>query len=161
MYVFESRNRDNLASAVTWVAGLLIRFNKISILCICFLYRIPGHFIFIGSAHSHRRASSGDVGDCQVWYWEYNKTSKYFIRLRWIHIVCIKFSELKLIKIVIFWVYYTICFDFSLCRNFFGIIFQLFELLCLAKDHWREFSRQTAHMVQIVISTRYKMVYIS
>ena len=36
-----------------------------------------------------------------------------------------KFSVLKLIEIVISWVYYTIPFGFSFFRHFWGIIFQL------------------------------------
>ena len=40
---------------------------------------------------------------------------------------------LKLIEIVIVWVYYTIPFCFNLFRHFGGITFQLFKLLCLAK----------------------------
>ena len=61
-----------------------------------------------------------------------------------------KFSELKLIEIVILWVYYTIPYDFSLFRHFRSITFYLFKLLCLAKDHWRGFSSRNAHMVHIV-----------
>ena len=38
------------------------------------------------------------------------------------------------------WVYYTIPFGLSLFRHFWGIIFHIFELLCLAKDNWRGFS---------------------
>ena len=34
-----------------------------------------------------------------------------------------KFSELKLIEIVILWVYYTMPYDFSLFRHFLGITF--------------------------------------
>ena len=37
----------------------------------------------------------------------------------------IKFSVLKLIEIVILWVYYTIPFGFSLFRHLLGITFQL------------------------------------
>ena len=50
------------------------------------------------------------------------------------------FPKLKLIKIVILWVYYTIPFDFSLFRHFWSITFHLFKLLNLAKCHWRGFS---------------------
>ena len=41
----------------------------------------------------------------------------------------------------------------AICRmiwHFWGITFQLFELLCLAKDHWRGFSTRNAHMVHFV-----------
>ena len=40
-----------------------------------------------------------------------------------------KFSVLKLIEIVILWVYYTIPFDFSLLRHFLVITFQLFKCI--------------------------------
>ena len=49
----------------------------------------------------------------------------------------IKIFCVKLIEIVILWVYYTISFSFSLFRHFWGITFQLFKKLPLAKDHWR------------------------
>ena len=61
-----------------------------------------------------------------------------------------KFSDLKLNEIVILLVYYTIPFDFSSFWYFWGIHFQLLNLLCLAKDHWRGFSTRNAHMVHIV-----------
>ena len=61
-----------------------------------------------------------------------------------------KFSVLKLIEIVILWVYYTIPFGFSLFRHFWLLTFQPFKLHCLAKDHWRGFSTRNAHMVHIV-----------
>ena len=38
---------------------------------------------------------------------------------------------------------------------------QLFELHCLAKDHWRGFSTRNAHMVHIVNLIRLKMVLTS
>ena len=61
-----------------------------------------------------------------------------------------KFAVLKLIEIVILWVYYTIPFGFSFFRHFWDIIFQPFQLLSLAKDHWRGFNTRNAHMVHIV-----------
>ena len=61
---------------------------------------------------------------------------------------CFLVSGLKLIEIVILRVYYTIPFGSSFFR-YFGIIFQLFELLSLAKDHWRGFNARNAHMVHI------------
>ena len=75
--------------------------------------------------------------------------AKFYGRLQLIRSVlwASKFSELKLIEIVILWAYYTIPFGFSLFRNFWSITFYLFKLLCLAKDHWRGFS------------TPFKMVY--
>ena len=45
-----------------------------------------------------------------------------------------------LIEIVILWVYYTIPFSLSFFRQFWGIIFPLFQLLSLAKDHCRKFN---------------------
>ena len=61
-----------------------------------------------------------------------------------------KFAVLKLIEIVILWVYYAIPFGFSFFRHFWDIIFQPFQLLSLAKDHWRGFNTRNAHMVHIV-----------
>ena len=59
--------------------------------------------------------------------------AKFYGRLRIIRSVLrvSKFSVLKLIEIVILWVYYTIPFGFSLFRHFLGITFQH----RLAKDH--------------------------
>ena len=64
-------------------------------------------------------------------------------------LIC-KLPVLKLIEIVILWVYYTIPFDLSFFRHFWVIVFQLFHLLSLAKDHWRGFNTRNAHMVHIV-----------
>ena len=72
-----------------------------------------------------------------------------------------KFSVLKLIEIVILWVYYTIPFGLSLIWPFWGITFQLFELLCVAKDHWRGFSTRNVHMIHIVNNIRFRIVYTS
>ena len=72
-----------------------------------------------------------------------------------------KFAVLKLIEIVILWVYYTIPLGFSFFRHFWGIIFQPFQLLSLAKVHWRGFNTRNAHMVHIVNLIRFKMVYTS
>ena len=69
-----------------------------------------------------------------------------------------KFSVLKLIEIVILWVYYTIPFGLSFFRHFWGIIVQLFKLLSLAKDHRRGFNTRNAHMVYIDRNAH--MVYI-
>ena len=68
------------------------------------------------------------------------------------------FSVLKLIEIVILWVYYTIPFGFSLFRHFGYHIFTFqihihistFKLLRLAKDHRRGFITRNTHMVHIV-----------
>ena len=64
--------------------------------------------------------------------------AKFYGRLRLIRSVlrASRFSVLKLIKIVILWVY-------------------------LAKDHWRGFITRHAHMVHIVNQTWVKMVYTS
>ena len=51
------------------------------------------------------------------------------------------FSVLKMIEIVILWVYFTIPFGSSLFRQFLGITFQ---------NHWRRFSTRNAHKVHIV-----------
>ena len=89
--------------------------------------------------------------------------AKFYSRLRLIRSVlrASKFSVLKFTEIVILWVYYTIPFGFSLFLHFWGIDFQLLKLLCLAKDHWRGFSTQNAHMVHVVNLIRFKMVYTS
>ena len=47
--------------------------------------------------------------------------------------ICVT-NFIKLIEIVILWVYYTIPFGFSLFWHFWDIIFQPFQLLSLAKD---------------------------
>ena len=60
-----------------------------------------------------------------------------------------KYNELWSIFSLL-WVNYTIPFGFSFFRHFLGITFQLFELLCLAKDHWWGLSTWNAHMVHIV-----------
>ena len=47
-----------------------------------------------------------------------------------------KFSVLKLIEVVILWVYYTIPFGLSFFRHFLALFFQLLQLLSFfAKDH--------------------------
>ena len=63
--------------------------------------------------------------------------AKFYGRLRLIRSVLrsSKLSVLKLIEIVILWVYYALSFGFSLFRHFWGITFQLFKFLCLAKGH--------------------------
>ena len=71
------------------------------------------------------------------------------------------FLNLKLIEIVILWVYHTIPFGFNLFWQRLVITFQLFKLHCLAKDHWRGFRTRNAHMVHVVDLIRLKMVYTS
>ena len=53
----------------------------------------------------------------------------------------------------------NIPFGFSLFWYLWGIIFQLFKLHCLAKDHWGGFSARNAHMVHIVINPIHIGVY--
>ena len=52
-------------------------------------------------------------------------------------------------------------FGLSFFWYFCDISFQLFKLLCLAKNHWWVFCTQNAHMVHIVNEIRFKMVYTS
>ena len=52
-------------------------------------------------------------------------------------------------------------FGFSFFWCFYDISFQLFKLLCLAKNHWWGFCARNAHMVHIVNEIRFKMVYTS
>ena len=52
-------------------------------------------------------------------------------------------------------------FGFSFFWYFCDISFQLFKLLCLAKNHWWRFCNRNAHMVHIVNKIIFKMVYIS
>ena len=46
------------------------------------------------------------------------------------------FSVLKLVEIVILWVYFIIPFDFRLFRPFGASLFIFLKLHCLAEDHW-------------------------
>ena len=52
-------------------------------------------------------------------------------------------------------------FGFNFFWYFCDISFQLFKLLCLAKNHWWGFCTRNAHMVHIVNEIRFKMVYTS
>ena len=54
---------------------------------------------------------------------------------------------LKLIEIVILWVYYTIPFGFSLIRHFLAISFNFLSFFRLTKDHWWRFGTRNAHMI--------------
>ena len=72
------------------------------------------------------------------------------------------FSVLKFIEIVILWIYYMTSLLASASFWYFcDISFQLFKLLCLAKNHWWELCTRNAHMVHIVNEIRFKMVYTS
>ena len=97
-----------------------------------------------------RKLSGPDVS-CWTSDQRYHGENSFYGRLRLIRSVlrASKFSVLKLISIVILWVYNTIHFGFSLFRHFWGILFQLIKLLCLAKDHWRGFSTRNAYIVHI------------
>ena len=69
----------------------------------------------------------------------------------WTIIYFVKFISLKMDYVCIYLrVYYTIPFGFTLFRHFLAYIFNLFQLLSLAKYHWRGFSTRNAHMVHIV-----------
>ena len=69
---------------------------------------------------------------------------------------------LKFIEIVILWIYYMESLLASASFWYFcDISFQLFKILCLAKNHWRWFCAPNAHMVHIVNDIRFKMVYTS
>ena len=82
------------------------------------------------------------LGECQCW-WTRESTrvhvTKFYGRLRLFRnynvLRASKYPVLELIEIVILWVYYAIPFGFSLFRPFDDITFQLFKLLCFAKDH--------------------------
>ena len=106
------------------------------------------------------------LGECHCWWTSESPrahVAKFYGRLRLIRSVlrASKFSVLKLIEIVIFGVHYTIHFGFNLLRHFWDNTFQLLKLLCLDKDHWWGFSTRNAHMVHIVYSIWFKMVYTS
>ena len=104
------------------------------------------------------------LGECHCWWTKEfpgAHVANFYGRLRLICSVlrASKLSVLKLIEIVFFGVYYTFPFGLSFFRHFWIIIFPPFEILCLAKDHWREFSIRNAHTVHIVNWIRFKMVY--
>ena len=106
------------------------------------------------------------LGECHCWWTKESPrahVAKFYGRLRLIRSVlrASKFAVLKLIEIVILWVYYTTPFGFSFFRHFWDINFQPFQLLSFAKDHWRGFNTRNAHMVHIVNLIRFKMVYTS
>ena len=76
--------------------------------------------------------------------------------LRASHFPCLRFIE-----IVILWVYYTIHFGSTLFCTFRLLGLSYFKLLCLAKDHFRGFSTQNAHMIHVVnlIRVRISKIY--
>ena len=70
--------------------------------------------------------------ECHCWWTKESpraQIAKFYGRLRLFRSVlrASKFSELKLIEIVILWVYNTIPYGFSLFRHFLDITFQLFK----------------------------------
>ena len=64
----------------------------------------------------------------------------------------VAFESIKIFRVKIDWNcnFVGISFGLSLIWHFWGITFQLFELLFLAQYHWRGFSTRNAHMVHIV-----------
>ena len=71
------------------------------------------------------------LGECHCWWTRESPRAhvgKFYGRLRLIRSIlrASKFSELKLIEIVILWVYYTIPYGLSLFRHFLDITFLLF-----------------------------------
>ena len=73
------------------------------------------------------------LDECQCWWTKESPrahVAKFYGRLRLICSVlrASKFAVLKLIEIVILWIYYTIPFGFSFFRHFWDIIFQPFQL---------------------------------
>ena len=95
------------------------------------------------------------LGECHCWWTKESpraQVGKIYGRLRLIRSIlrASNFSMLKLIEIVILWVYYTIPFGFNLFRHLLSITSQLFKLLCFAKDHWRGSSTQNVHLVHII-----------
>ena len=87
--------------------------------------------------------------------------AEFYRRLRLIRSVlrASTFSVLKLIEIVILWVYYTLPLDFSLFLALSGNHSKLLNALCLAKDHWAGFITRNGHMAHTVNLIRFKMVY--
>ena len=106
------------------------------------------------------------LGECHCWWTSESPrahVAKFSVDFSWV----VAFEEhqnfpcLKLIEIVILWVYYTIPFGFNLFWHLLVITFQLLKLHCLAGDRWRGFGARNAHMVHIVNLIRLKMVYTS
>ena len=129
------------------------------------LVMFPG-FEFRTSVSTPLLVQQSCICECHCWWTSESPrthVAKFYGRLRLIRSVwrASNFCVLKLTQIVILWVYYTIHFGFSLFWHFWGINFQLLELLSLAKNHWRGFSTRNAHMVHIVNLIRLKMVYTS
>ena len=68
------------------------------------------------------------LGECHCWWTRESPrahVTKFYGRLRLIRSIlrASKFSELKLIEIVILWVYYTIPYGFGLFRHFWASLF--------------------------------------
>ena len=95
------------------------------------------------------------LGECHYWFTSESPralVTKFYDRLLLSRGVsrASNSSVLKLIEIVVLWVYNIIPFSFSLFQNFVDITFQFLNLLCLDKDHWWGFSTRNAHMVHVV-----------
>ena len=73
----------------------------------------------------------------------------------------VAFKSIKIVRVKIDWncnfvglLHHPIWLKLDLAL--WSITFQLFELLCKAKDHWRGFSTRNAHMVHILIKSDLK-----
>ena len=105
------------------------------------------------------------LGDCHCWWTRVSPrahVAKFYVRLQiWV----LRFETIKIFRVEIYWnrnvvdLLHGIPIGFSFFWYFYDISFQLFKLLCLAKDHWWGFSTRNAHMVHIVNEIRFKMVY--
>ena len=107
------------------------------------------------------------LGECHCWWTRVSPrahVAKFYYRLQLICSVlrASKFSVLKFIEIAIFLdLLHGIPLGFIFFWYFCDISFQLFKLLCLAKNHCWGFCTRNAQMVHIVNEIRFKMVYSS
>ena len=106
------------------------------------------------------------LGECHCWLTRESPrahVAKFYGRLRLIRSVFKRASKFNVIKIN--WnchfegLLHHLLWLQPVLALFWGHPFQLFKLLCLAKDQWWGFSTRNAHMVQLVNWTRFKMVY--
>ena len=90
--------------------------------------------------------------------------AKFYVRLQ---LICSVLRASKIFCVEIYWncnfvdLLHGIPFGFSFFWYVCDISFQLFKLLCLAKNHLWEFCTRNAHMVHIVNEIRFKVVYTS
>ena len=90
--------------------------------------------------------------------------AKFYIQLQLIRSV---FDSIKIFRVEIYLncnfvdLLHGIPFGFSFFWYFCDISFQLFKLLCLAKNHWWGFCTRNAYMVHIVNEIQFKMVHTS